>query len=172
MDAKCSFSELRKSRCGDFRGSPFVVGRLLECKDDITGHKQSCHLSKLVGSVEEHDLHNTYESWKIRFANTPAGKHVDLPNWRLLKTCQYPLHSGARKKQRCGQSADVKKYSNYFWVTIPIGSGKRVSFNNYKMSTPPQEAILPCFGALNVADFLFCSWDWMGVYWFWNAVWS
>ena len=26
------------------------------------------------------------------------------------------------------------------------------------------------FGALNVADFLFCLWDWMGVYWFWNAV--
>ena len=104
MDAQCSFSELRKSKSGDFRGSPFAVRRLLEYKDDVTGHLQSCHLSK-----------------------------------------------------RCGQSADVKKYSNYFWVTIPIGSGKRVSFNNYKMSTPPQEAILPCFGALNVADFLFCS---------------
>ena len=30
--------------------------RLLECKDDITGHLQSYHLSKLVGNVEEHDL--------------------------------------------------------------------------------------------------------------------
>ena len=49
MDAKCSLSELRKSKCGDFRGSPFAVRKLLECKDDITGHLQSCHLSKLVG---------------------------------------------------------------------------------------------------------------------------
>jgi len=56
MDAKCSFSELRKSSCGDFRSSSFAVRRLLECKDDIAGHLQSCHLSKLVGNVEEYDL--------------------------------------------------------------------------------------------------------------------
>ena len=55
MDANCSPSELRKSKCGDVRGSPFAVQKLLECNDDITGHLQSCHLSKLVGNVEEHD---------------------------------------------------------------------------------------------------------------------
>ena len=38
MDAKCSFSELRKSSCSDFHGSPIAVRGLLECKDDITGH--------------------------------------------------------------------------------------------------------------------------------------
>ena len=27
-----------RPRCGDFRGSPFAVQRLLECKSDITGH--------------------------------------------------------------------------------------------------------------------------------------
>ena len=32
MDARCSLSELRKSKSGDFRGSPFAVRRLLECK--------------------------------------------------------------------------------------------------------------------------------------------
>ena len=125
MDAKCSFSELRKSKCGDFHGSPFVVGRLLECKDDITGHKQSCHLSKLVGSVEEHDLilmragkfdlptHQQESMWIC-----PKHRYNLGRNWRPLKTCQYPLHSGARKKteeQRSGQSVDVKEYSNYFW---------------------------------------------------------
>ena len=38
MDAKCSFSELRKSSCGDFHGSPFAMRGLLEGKDDIVGH--------------------------------------------------------------------------------------------------------------------------------------
>ena len=55
MDANCSPSELRKSKCGDVRGSPFAVRKLLECNDDITGHLQSCNLSKLVGNVEEHE---------------------------------------------------------------------------------------------------------------------
>ena len=96
MDAKCWFSELRKSKCGDFRGSPFVVRRLLECKDDITGHLQSCHLSKLVGSVEEHDLiliHQQESMWIC-----PKHRYNLGRNWRPLKTCQHPLHSGARKK--------------------------------------------------------------------------
>ena len=56
MDAKCSFLELQKSKSGDFRGLAFFMRRLLECKDDITGHFQSCYLSKLIGNVEEHDL--------------------------------------------------------------------------------------------------------------------
>ena len=48
MDAKCSFSAgvAKIYYSGDFRGSPFAVQRLLECKDDVTGHLQSCHLSK------------------------------------------------------------------------------------------------------------------------------
>ena len=51
MDAKCSFSELRKSKShgGDFRSLPFAMRRLLECKDDVTGHLQNCHLSKRCG---------------------------------------------------------------------------------------------------------------------------
>lgn len=56
MEAKCSFSELQKSTCGEFRGSPYVVRKLLECKEDITSHLQSCHLSKLIGNVEENYL--------------------------------------------------------------------------------------------------------------------
>ena len=56
-------------------------------------------------------------------------------NWRPLKTCQYPPHSGARKKLK---NKDVihlqmsKNIQSVFGVTIPIGSGKRVAFNNYK----------------------------------------
>ena len=144
MDAKCSF----KSKCGDFRGSPFVVRRLLECKDDITGHLQSSHLSKLVGSVEEHDLilmragkfdlptHQQESMWICPKQRYNLGR-----NWRPLKTCQYPLHSGARKKLKNKDVVNLQMSKNIqtiFGVTIPIGSGKRVSFNNYKMSTPPE----------------------------------
>ena len=140
MDAKCSFSELRKSKCGDFRGSPFVVRRLLECKDDITGHLQSCHLSKLVGNVEEHDLilmragnfdlptHQQECMWICPNHRYNLGR-----NWRPLKTCQYPLHSGARKKLKNKDVVNLQMSKNIqtiFGVTVPIGSGKRVSFNN------------------------------------------
>ena len=82
MDAKCSFSELQKSKCGDFRGLPFVVRRLLECKDDITGHLQSCHLSKLVGSVEEHDL-ILMRAGKFDLPTHQQEKHVDLPKTQI-----------------------------------------------------------------------------------------
>ena len=103
MDAKCSVSELRKSKCGDFRGSPFAVRRLHECKDDITGHFKSCHLSKLVGNVEKHDLilmragkfdlptHQHECMWIC-----PNHRYNFGRNWRPLKTCQHPLHSGER----------------------------------------------------------------------------
>ena len=45
-----------------------------------------------------------------------------------------PFRSKERtEEQRCGQSADVKKYSIYFGgITIPISSSKIVSYNNYK----------------------------------------
>ena len=33
-------------KSGDFCGSPFPVQRLVECKDDIKGHLQSCQLSR------------------------------------------------------------------------------------------------------------------------------
>ena len=55
-------------------------------------------------------------------------------NWRPLKTCQYPLHSGARKKLKNKDVVNLQMSKNIqtiFGVTIPIGSGKRVSFNNY-----------------------------------------
>ena len=56
MEPICSFSELAKSSCGEFRKSPNIVRKLLECKDDITGHLQACHLSRLVGKIEEYEL--------------------------------------------------------------------------------------------------------------------
>ncbi|CAB4003483.1 Hypothetical predicted protein [Paramuricea clavata] len=40
MEPICSFSELAKSCCGEFRKSPKIVRKLLEYKHDIPGHSQ------------------------------------------------------------------------------------------------------------------------------------
>jgi len=48
--------------------------------------------------------------------------------WRPLKTCQYPLHSGARKKLKNKDVVNVQMSRNVqtiFGVTVPIGSGKK-----------------------------------------------
>ena len=97
--------------------------------------------SKLVGSVEEHDLilmragkfdlptHQQESMWIC-----PKHRYNLGGNWRPLKTCQYPLHSGARKKLKNKDVVNPRMSKNIqtiFGVTIPIGSGKRVSFNNY-----------------------------------------
>lgn len=142
METKCSFSELRKSSCGDFRGCEFVVRRLVECKDDITSHLQSCHLSKLIGNVEEHDLilmragkfdlptHQFECMWIC-----PKHRYNLGRNWRPLRTCQYPLHSGARNKQKNRDVVNVQMAKNIktiFGVTVPIGSGKKMLLLTYK----------------------------------------
>ena len=139
MEAKCSFSELQRSSCGGFRGCEFVVRRLLECKDDITSHLQSCHLSKLVGNVEEHEIilmragkfdlstHQQECMWIC-----PKHRYNLGRNWRPLRTCQHPLHSGARKKQKNRDVVNVQMSKNIqtvFGLTVPIGSGKRMTLN-------------------------------------------
>ena len=57
MEYKCSFTECKpNSGCGEFRDTLSRSLMLLDCKDDITCHLQSCHLSKLVGKIEVHEL--------------------------------------------------------------------------------------------------------------------
>ena len=56
MEPICSFSKLAKSSCGEFRKSPNIVPKLLECKDDIAGHLQARLLSRLVGKIQEYEL--------------------------------------------------------------------------------------------------------------------
>ena len=56
MEPVCSFSDLAKCSCGEFRKSPSIVRQLLECKDDITGLLQACRPSRLVRKIEEYEL--------------------------------------------------------------------------------------------------------------------
>ncbi len=51
---KCSFAGA--SECGAFRDVVDCSQKLVNCKDDISHHLQSCHLSKLVGKIQENEL--------------------------------------------------------------------------------------------------------------------
>ena len=133
MEGKCSFSELAKSSCGEFRGSTRMVCRLRECQEDITGHLQACHLSKLTGIPEyelilaraglfDVPLHRQEEMFVC-----PKHRYNLGRNWRPLRTCQYPLHSGARKKLRNRNVVNMqmsKNIQSIFGTTIPVGSGE------------------------------------------------
>ena len=134
MEPICSFSELAKSSCGEFRKSPYIVRKLLECKDDITGHLQACCLCSLVGQIEEFEL-ILIRAGIFHFSPNQLEKMWICPkhrynlgrNWRPLRTCQYPLHSGAKKALK---NIDVVTLSmsrhvhKIFGITVPIGSGK------------------------------------------------
>ena len=86
MDAKCSFSELRKS-------------------------------IRVVISVVRHSPCEGY--WNARMTLQVSYKVATFPKDVV--------------------NLQTSKNSQTFWgVAIPISSGKRVSFNNYKMSTPPE----------------------------------
>ena len=86
MDAKCSFSELRKS-------------------------------IRVVISVVRHSPCEGY--WNARMTLQVTYKVATFPKDVVnLQTS--------------------KNIQTFLGVAIPISSGKRVSFNNYKMSTPPE----------------------------------
>ena len=134
MEPICSSSELAKSPCGEFRKSPNIVRKLLECKDDITGHLQACHLSRLVAKIEEYELilvragifvfpPNQLEKMWI----CPKHRYNLDRHWRPLRTCQYPLHSGAKKalKNIDVVTLQISRHAQkIFGITVPIGSGK------------------------------------------------
>ena len=49
-------------------------------------------------------------------------------NWRPLRTCQFPLHPGPKKKQRNKDVVTLemsKDIQLYFGKTVPVGSGKQ-----------------------------------------------
>ena len=133
MEGKCSFSELAKSSYGEFRGSTRMMCRLRECQEGITGYLQACHLSKLTGIPEyelllaraglfDVPLHRQEETFVC-----PKHRYNLGHNWRPLRTCQYPLHSRARKKLRNRNVVNMqmsKNIQSVFGTTIPVGSGE------------------------------------------------
>jgi hypothetical protein len=130
---KCSFST---SECGKFRDTVDCSLKLLECNDDISFHLQSCHLSTLVGKIEEHELilaragmfytptKEQHEMWIC-----PKHRYNLGRNWRPLKSCQYPLHSGPKKAYKNKDVVNLemsKKIQLQFGTTVSIGSGEQI----------------------------------------------
>ena len=130
---RCSFST---SECGKFRHTLDCSSKLLECKDDINFHLQSCHLSKLVGKIQEFELilaragmfyiptEKQDEMWICPKHRCNLGR-----NWRPLKTCQYPCHSGSKKTCKNKNVVNLEMSTNIqlqFGVTVPVGSGENL----------------------------------------------
>lgn len=130
---KCSFSS---TECGGFRDTADFSRKLIDCKDDITNHLQSCRLSKLVGKLEERELILA----RAGMFYVPTSKQEGMwicpkhrynlgRNWRPLKTCQHPLHSGPKKQLKNKDVVNLemsKDIQIQFGVTIPLGSGKKI----------------------------------------------
>lgn len=146
---KCSFST---SECGEFRDTIDCSVRLLDCKDDISYHLQSCHLSKLVGKIQEYELilaragmfyiptKKQEEMWVC-----PKHRYNLGRNWRPLKSCQYPLHSGTKKAHKSKDIVNLEMSKNIqlqFGVTVPVGSGEKTILQTL--------VITICFALLNV----------------------
>ena len=130
---KCSFST---SVCGKFRDTEDCSSKLLECKDDISYHLRSCHLSKLVGKIEEYQLilaragmfyipsKDQDEIWIC-----PKHRYNFGRNWRSLKSCQYPLHSGPKKAFKNNDVVNLprsRKLQLQFGATVRVGSGEEI----------------------------------------------
>ena len=128
---KCSFTGA--SECGAFRDVADCSQKLVNCKDDISHHLQSCHLSKLVGKIQENELILA----RAGMFYVPTTKQEDMwvcpkhrynlgRNWRPLKTCQFPTHSGSKKKHKNKDVVNLemsKSIQIQFGVTVPVGSG-------------------------------------------------
>ena len=67
----------------------------------------------------------------------PKHRHNLDRNWRPLRTCRYPLHSGARKKLKNNHVINLEMSKNIhaiFGITIPIGSGKHSTTQYFTFS--------------------------------------
>lgn len=129
---KCSFSS---TECGGFRDVEDVSRNLLDCNDDIAHHLQSCHLSKLFGKITEYELilaragmFYVPVSKQQQMWICPRHRYNFGKNWRPLRSCQYPLHSGQKKRQKSNNVINLNMSQNIhltFGVIVPVGSGKK-----------------------------------------------
>ena len=108
------------SECGKFRDTVDCSSKLLECKNDINFHLQSCHLSKLVGQIEEYELIlATAGMFYIPLEQQdkmwicPKHRYNVGRNWRPLISCQHPLHSAPKKTYKNKDVVNMKMAKIY-----------------------------------------------------------
>ncbi|KAL9958399.1 hypothetical protein ACROYT_G035406 [Oculina patagonica] len=128
--SECSFKECRKISCGSSRGI-FEVVKLSKCLDTITAHLEKNHLSRSGLSEAELILaraghfDTTGEQVK-KMLICPQHRHNLGRFWRAPRSCQYPSHTGPRKKQ-CNDRHVIsvntaKEIQSVCKVTVGIGS--------------------------------------------------
>lgn len=104
---------------------------LSECKDTITIHLESCHLSKSCLTEEELILRragffDVADCQVEKMWVCPKHRHNLGRFWRSPRSCKYPSHSGPRKKQCKDRHviglAMAKDIQDLYKVVIGIGS--------------------------------------------------
>jgi len=131
MEHKCLFETRGECIISEFEAR---ITQLSQCRDNIDKHLATCHLSQLIGTVEEYELilnrsglygispDKLDRLWICDKHRSNMGK-----KWRPRQTCQYPLHCGPRKQLRTRNAVNTdisKDIRTLFGKNIPIGSRK------------------------------------------------
>jgi hypothetical protein len=94
MECKCLFESRGESVCCES-----------ECKNNMDNQLQRWNLSQLKGKVQEYELivnrsalpHDISSDQLEHIWICEKHKNDMGRNWRPLRTCQYPLHSGRKR---------------------------------------------------------------------------
>ena len=132
MEFKCLFETRGESVCSE---SVAKLIELSECRDNVDDQLQTWHLSQLKGTVQEYELivnrsglphdlsSDQFERlWICKKHRDDMGR-----NWRPLRPCQYPLHSGRKKQLKTRNAVNPgtsKEIYTIYGKHVPIGSRK------------------------------------------------
>lgn len=130
MESQCSFSKILPA-CGNLCGSTALV-LLKDCRDEISGHLQSVHLS--TSNLLESEL-ILARAGMFGISDEKVSKMVICSKhrrylgkgWRPLRSCQYPSHAGKMKQVHGRHVVNLQMsqdISMLFSVTVPVGSRK------------------------------------------------
>ena len=128
----CSLMQIKKIACGSSRNLSQMV-KVHECQDTITTQLETCHLSK-SGLNEAELILSRADPFVVtkdqveQMVICPQHRHKLGKFWRPPRSCQYPSHSGPRKKH-CNERHVIgleaaKNIQSVFKVTVGIGSRK------------------------------------------------
>ena len=128
----CSFRQSKKIACGSSLNLSQMV-KVDECQDTITTQLETCHLSKSGLNEAELILSRAgpfvvTKDQVEQMVICPQHRHKLGKFWRPPRSCQYPSHSGPRKKH-CNERHVIgleaaKNIQSVFKVTVGIGSRK------------------------------------------------
>ena len=126
MSQLCSFYFLGDIQCDQ------QVYKLVECDNDVFGHLSGCGLSKTNLKEEElillragrfNTTHGQREAMNVCAAHRDAlGRR-----WRPLRSCQYPGHTGPKKRYKYRGVFNpqiAQEVQAHYGILVQIGSRK------------------------------------------------